>query len=70
MDIQNAVPAVGFAIPPYSAKQISSDGKWSGVFNAMGLNCLTFKHKPGAVVCDFETAMKIADSWNGVQSNG
>ena len=60
----DAAPANDFARPPYRAELFSKDSGWSGVMNATGFNCLTFKSKPGAVITDFETAQMIAEHWN------
>lgn len=35
--------------------------------NANGINCLTFKSKPGAVITDYNTAQQIAEKWNAAR---
>ena len=60
----DAIPAQHFACHPYRAELFSKESGWSGVMNATGFNCLTFKSKPGAVITDFETAQMIAELWN------
>ncbi len=62
--VEDAVPARFFAHPPYTAELFSKDSAWSGVMNSMGMNVLTFRSKPGAVITSFETAQKIAAKWN------
>ena len=63
-----AVPNPHFAKPPYRAELFYAKSGWAGVMNADGVNALTFPHKPGAVVTDFESAKKIAEAWNGAHS--
>lgn len=62
MKITNAVPVKSLAVPPYQAEKFSN--QWSGVMNANGVNCLTFPGKPGAVVTDHDSAIRIAVEWN------
>ncbi len=62
MDIDDARPAEHFALGPYRAENFYQGV--SGVMNRNGINCLTFKSKPGAVLTDYETALAIADRWN------
>ena len=61
----DAVPSKHFAIGPYRAELFSDVSGWAGVMNSHGVNCLTFKSKPGATVTDYETAKLIAEHWNG-----
>ena len=62
--VTDAVPAQAFARGPYRAELFDAQSQWAGVMNANGVNCLTFKSQPGAVVTDFETAKAIANRWN------
>jgi hypothetical protein len=60
----DAVPAKHFAKPPYSPWS-APNGQWHGVLNRDGVNCLTFKSKPGAVfVQSAAEAEAIAKAWN------
>jgi hypothetical protein len=66
--IDDAIPAKYFAIPPYRAELFNEKSGWAGVMNKNGFNCLTFKSKAGATVTDIETAKKIAEKWNAINS--
>jgi hypothetical protein len=35
-----------------------------GIYNAHGVNCLTFASKPGAVFTSKQNAVEIAERWN------
>ena len=63
-EVDDAVPSKYFAHPPYRAEQFRSDIDTAGVMNANGINCLTFKSRPGSVLAGFETYKKIAEKWN------
>ena len=65
--VDDATPAQYFKSPPYRAELFSKDGGWSGVMNAQGVNVLTFKSKPGAVITSIEIAEQIAAKWNKEQ---
>ncbi|MCA3694262.1 hypothetical protein [Aquidulcibacter sp.] len=62
MSPEDAKPNPHFARPPYRAEEFTPG--WAGVMNANGFNCLTFPHKPGAVITSIENARLIADRWN------
>jgi len=62
--LQDASPGEWFNHPPYVAELFSEVSGWSGVMNRNGINVLTFKSKPGAVVTSYEMAKAIADKWN------
>ena len=64
MDLSQATPAKHFDFPPYRAELFSQRSGWAGVMNANGVNCLTFKSKPGEVVTSMEHAIQIATLWN------
>lgn len=62
--VAEARPAKWFAMPPYRAEWFSHPGGWAGVMNAQGVNCLTFRSKPGAVITSLAVAQEIAERWN------
>lgn len=60
-------PAPGFAVAPYRAKCLHAG--WWGVFNANGVNCLTYQdtttgRTTGRTVATKEDAEQIAQGWN------
>lgn len=61
--LEDATPNPHFARPPYRAEEFTPKG-WAGVMNVHGVNCLTFKSKPGAVCTNMANAKQIADHWN------
>lgn len=61
---RGAIPNPHFAKPPYRAELFDQKSGLAGVMNVSGVNALTFPDKPGVVVTDYETAMKIAEAWN------
>ena len=63
-DLSSARPSEYFAKPPYKAEQFRADWDTAGVMNAYGINCLTFKDKPGAVLSNMTTCAALADKWN------
>lgn len=62
--VNDAIPSNHFAVPPYEPKLFSEKTGWSGVLNGNGVNCLTFKSKPGATITSFGIAKLIAGKWN------
>lgn len=64
--VTDAVPNKHFGIAPFRAELFNTDPDrtYAGVMGASGVNCLTFKSKPGAVITTFENAQQIADLWN------
>lgn len=62
--INDAKPAEFLNKGPFRAELFNEKTGWAGVMNAQGVNCLTFKSKPGAVVAEFETCKIIAEKWN------
>lgn len=62
--VDDAVPAQHFNKNSFRAECFRKDIDLSGVMNRDGVNCLTFKSKPGAVLTNMETAQRIAEKWN------
>ena len=65
-DPSSARPNKYFAKPPYKPFPMNDefpDGS-HGIYNAHGVNCLTFANKPGAVSTGKQNAFEIAERWN------
>ncbi len=58
----NPVPNKHFAVKPYRAELFAYDN--AGVMNANGINCLTCKLKPGAVLSSYVVCLYLAKLWN------
>lgn len=67
--MEDAQPAKYFAKPPYTAHHSGGDNSLWYVSNKDGINCLTFKSKPGAVFTNEQAAKEIADKWNKVSES-
>lgn len=57
-------PASYFAKPSYRAELVNPSSGAAGVFNADGVNCMTFMDAPRVKLTDEQAARQIADRWN------
>ena len=60
----DAIPTKHFAVPPFKAVPSGGNNRWWYVENGNGINCLTFKSKPGAVFASEAACKLIAEKWN------